>query len=703
MPIDPYSPCPGGTGKKVKFCCSDLVSDLDKVQRMIDAEQYAGCLDLVNRLDEKYANRPCLLSYKQLLEQITGQREKATETLTKFVAQFPNNPVALAESGLNRVQQGDVRGGIELVQQALELSGDELHERVYAAIGVLGEVLLISQHILPARGHLLLQTLLSGGQDERPLQLLMRVESTPGVPVLLKDGANYADPPDDAPWKKGFEDALMLAARGQWRKAAERWQSITAQAADAAAAWKNLAIVRPYLADYAGAVEALHKFASLSGPTDEAVEAEALAQLLDRERTEGAIDSLFVTFAVNEIDELERRLAASREVDREEIDTREYTAAQQVPPRAVYWLLDRPVVANNPTIAREEIPQVLAHVAVYGKRTDRDARVELDVQRPQLEAARAALTSIVGNALGQQVSEEIAGHLPAAQFALSWQWRLPLDVSPAHRRKLIAEERRRRLLEVWPTLPLPLLDDKTPEQAASEPACRPRLLGAILLLEVTDSNVWETDPYNELRQKLNLPVPGPIDPAGLDFNATPVIRFTRFEVEKMTGEQLAKAMQRLMFVRFEPAMRRIANQLVRRTDLEKPEYKLPAYQFLVQTEEDPDRALEHLTDARKLAERQGQSSAPWDLDELMIRIQRQEPQEMVRLIQHIQKEHGREPGIAESLFTMLSRLGMLTPDGRILIPAGPAPAAAAAESGKIWTPDSGQPATGTKSGLWVPE
>ena len=27
MAIDTYAPCPGGTGKKIKFCCSDLVGD----------------------------------------------------------------------------------------------------------------------------------------------------------------------------------------------------------------------------------------------------------------------------------------------------------------------------------------------------------------------------------------------------------------------------------------------------------------------------------------------------------------------------------------------------------------------------------------------------------------------------------------------------------------------------------------------------
>ena len=35
MPIDPYSPCPGGTGKKVKFCCTDLLQELSEDSRII--------------------------------------------------------------------------------------------------------------------------------------------------------------------------------------------------------------------------------------------------------------------------------------------------------------------------------------------------------------------------------------------------------------------------------------------------------------------------------------------------------------------------------------------------------------------------------------------------------------------------------------------------------------------------------------------
>ena len=34
MPIDKYQPCPCGSGKKIKFCCSaDIVAELDEAHR----------------------------------------------------------------------------------------------------------------------------------------------------------------------------------------------------------------------------------------------------------------------------------------------------------------------------------------------------------------------------------------------------------------------------------------------------------------------------------------------------------------------------------------------------------------------------------------------------------------------------------------------------------------------------------------------
>ena len=85
VPIDPYSPCPGGTGKKVKFCCADLVQELDKVQRMLEGEQPLACLDHVRKLDEQYPGRACLQSIRLSLENAVGDHAAAEATLNKFL------------------------------------------------------------------------------------------------------------------------------------------------------------------------------------------------------------------------------------------------------------------------------------------------------------------------------------------------------------------------------------------------------------------------------------------------------------------------------------------------------------------------------------------------------------------------------------------------------------------------------------------
>jgi hypothetical protein len=703
MPFDPYSPCPGGTGKKIKFCCSDLVGELEKVERMIEGEQFVSCRDHVTKLDEKYPGRACILSWKLLLEQMTGDREAATRTLAAFILQNPENPIALAEMGLERVQEGDIRAGIGFLQSAIEASGDQMSERVYAAVGAMGELLLMAQQVLPARAHLMLQIGMSGGNDQRPLEILMRLESTPTISVLLKDPPTYGEAPAEAPWRGEFEETTMLTVRGWWRAAAARWEKLAAQTADSPAIWQNLATVRGNMADYAGCVEALRRFAALADkgavPLETAAEAEARAQLLDRDNAEGTIDSLLVTFPVTDMDELERRLASDKQLDRMAIDTRALAEDESPPPRAVYWLLDRPLVTSGPELPADQIPQILGQVLLFGKQTDREARLELDLNRPQFPAAREALRRIAGDVLGPEQNEQVTGHLSAAQFAMSWQWRLPSDMTESHRRKLIADERSKLVLERWPNLPLPLFGGQTPAQAAADPANRVRLLGAILLLEISDSEASMALAYDELRRKLGLPVPEPFDPTGHDLRKVSLVRLARVEVEKLTDDQIKDAFHRVVGAGYQQAVRRIAQELVRRTSPELVEYKIAAYSSLVQAEEDSDKALELIETARKLAEQSRRSTARWDLEELNIRIQRQDGQRVAELITHLRDEHGREPGVAESLAQVFMQLGLIGPDGRVRMPAAE-PAAPAA--GKLWTPESATP-SGQKSGLWVPE
>ena len=100
--------------------------------------------------------------------------------------------------------------------------------------------------------------------------------------------------------------------------------------------------------------------------------------------------------------------------------------------------------------------------------------------------------------------------------------------------------------------------------------------------------------------------------------------------------------------------------------------------------------------------------------ELPVRLERGQGAELGHLVNHIQRDHIREPGIAEALMQFLVEIGAIRPAGTAAVPAGPPPGAAeqpgivvpgapGGEAGKIWTPDS-QSGGGAKPGkLWTPD
>ena len=61
MAVDPYAMCPCGSGKKLKFCCSDLVGEIEKIHRMIEGEQPRAALRHVEQTLATHPGRASLL------------------------------------------------------------------------------------------------------------------------------------------------------------------------------------------------------------------------------------------------------------------------------------------------------------------------------------------------------------------------------------------------------------------------------------------------------------------------------------------------------------------------------------------------------------------------------------------------------------------------------------------------------------------
>ena len=616
MSIDRYSSCPGGTGKKIKFCCSDLVSELDKVQRMLQGKQYASCLELVEKLEAKKPDRACLLACKLSLQQGVKDEEGTAATLRRFVTRHPDNAIALAELAVDQVHRGELSSGLHNMQRSVGTAGTELPHQVFTAMGRMAEQFLHAGHMLPARGLLLLQASINRADTGQAREMLARLTASPAVPLLFKDSIPFEAAPAGVAWGRDFNSALSLALRAQWQQAADLWNAVSSSAGDSPVVWKNLAVVRGYMGDYSGAAYAYRRYAELAPTEQDAIEAEATAQLLTKNTAEGLAEDLVVTYGVRDLDELQRRLEGDPRCEQTEIDAADFEG--ETPPRVIYALLDRPLLADATDLTRDAIPQVLAEALLFAAEGDESARLELEVFRPQLEAAHRVLSEVGGDVLGEKEDEEVVDRMSAVELALSWRWRLPDDTSEAVRRRLLFEQRRHMVLEVWPRLPMPLFAGRTPEEVSKDAGLKRKLAAAVLLLELEDTDPAADEICDELRRRLDLPVPESIDPTGIDLATLRLARFARLQIEKLSDQQLAQAFNRAAAAQYETALRRLSQEIVKRESM-SPELRLGAYQYLARFEEETERAEEHMAAARKLAARLQRATSARDL-ELSARI-----------------------------------------------------------------------------------
>jgi tetratricopeptide (TPR) repeat protein len=704
MPIDPYSPCPGGLDKKVKFCCPDLVSELDRIQRMVEGEQPQACLDHIEHLEAKFPGRACLETTKALLQGQLGMVQQAQQTIEHMLESQPDNPVALAEAALLTAGAQGGREAIPLLQRALAASGRSLSPKVAEAFLALAETLAAEGHVLAARGHVLWLLRVIPDQQEAT-QLLLAIVRSPGLSPLFKIDWHLAPPPPDVSWHKEFETALRLALDGLWLEAATRFGALSERVVAAPELWRNLALVRAWLAEDQSAAAAFHRLATLAIPLDDAVEAEALALHLDSETPDDPVDELLLTYTITDFERVSGALSTNPLAMSQPVET--HPEDDQPPPRASFWLLDRLVPADASGIAMDDMPVIIGQAALFGRQTDREARLEVTVLAPHRQQLESVLAQVAPEGL-TLADEKVADQVPMLEHLLSVRWRPPDAMRSEDLRRLLDEHRRRAVLEKWPNMPMKLFGGRTPAAVASDHSQRIRLLAKILHLELALDAPEAGGLTNELRQQLGLPQAGPIEPADAQITALPPTRYARVVVEKLSDEELTNLYQHASITSIRPAILKLGEEIVRRPTLDATLDKAAVYGMLAALERDLHRAVERLEQARQAAQKAGRSCARWDLEAFSLRIQLGQPEQASELLEHLQARHGKEPGVRQALAQLLYQIGAIGPDGRAAMPAAAAeaggivvPGGAAPEAGGIWTP-GGEAASGKKSALWVP-
>ncbi len=707
MILDTYSYCPGGTGKKFKHCaCRDIAGELDKIIKAIEGDQRIAALDRINRTLATKANRPCLLSLKIMTLLDMKDMQALEDTVTTFVKVAPDNPLAHTFAAMLESRKHRVREAVDELQTAMSLVKDVLPGELYDALGEVAEALAESGEYLAARAHLMLRVSLGGDDKEaaRPLIILSNAER---IPPALKRDRMFEGCPSGATWKGRFEAAFRDLVSGGWKKGLEKFEKLNQDFPSQPAILWNIAVARSYLA-LPRLPEAWHAYALCPGVEfQQAVEAEALAQLLSLDADKATVEFVKWTINVQDANALNEKLLSSKLLMPFTGDLSQFRSDDSPPPKSAFTLLDKPLPDAGTELTLDNVPRVLTYVVLFGRETDRAARVEIRVPKSDVvQQVRSRLAEIAGDLLTSEETEEILDTVSRLQMALAPLPYCPSGTSFMVRQRIMEEATQHDFLQQWPDIPLSALDDKSPRQVLEDPAYRVQLAGALVALEqLAEVHRWPIQ-VDALRQQVGVPVPEPIDPQTVDISTLAPADWVRVIPERLTDEVLVRLHERALVFHSRKAILRLGEEVLRRESLADKVDRAELYGGLAEMTADSDKAVYYLREARRIAAGKKHSPAKYLLSELPLRLIRGEAAEVKEVVYQLQTRHLREPGVSEALYNLLVQFGIVTPEGQ----SGAAPETAEVDestpsSAKLWTPDAPPAAADEKkpSQLWVPD
>lgn len=724
MNLDTYEPCPGGLDKKIKFCCKELTHDLDSLSRKIDGGQNEAALGQVDNLLKKYPDRQCLWALKTTMAMRSGNLESVRQVTEEFRKVAPENPVALAAAAIlssAKEPEKDVEPtdgvtpeateAVDLLQRSLAACGENIPVQVFDAVGVVAQRLLGEGQVLASREHYTFQAILAGESTAQPISRILQINQAPAVSLLLKQDVVLPDPPAGTEWSAKFEEAVALSRRGAWAEAAKKIEPLVQQHPRDAILLQSLALLHSRLAQNEKAVVTMRQLARLDGiDAETAIETEALANLIDPQAHATKIDLIEATFELQDTEDMLAKLQSDRRASAMTADLSQLASGDGPPPRAGFTLGDRPLPEASDTLKASDLPDTLGEVLLYGKETDRPARLVVIVSRgPQFEQVKKTLREIGDGQIEGEPKENVLGQVSRLTTETSAEAQVPPGTSVSDRARLMSERYQQFILDRWPDITLDVLDGKSAREAASDPKYASRVLAAILVLETGPQQHENLELYDQLRSRLGLPRATPITEITGDVRLVPLVRLARLVPEKLDDEQLVNAYAVAAQNGAWMAIKKLGQEIIKRPSLDTKVKKDGVYARLSQVSVNLDESVELIQQAQQAAVKQGESPARWKISELGLQISRSQAPEVQRLLHDIQTRHMKEPGIADSLMQLLARFGLIRPDGRAATaasaPAGGPPEmvgepgiAGAAETMPAATAAAEEP----KSKLWLP-
>ena len=575
MDIDIYQACPCQSGKKIKFCCSkDILPDLNQVLSLHHGKQLVAAIEKLTRLIEKHGPRPCLLGLQTHILIHLKEYDQAHQVNDQFQRDNPRNPLGYQHAALLLAAEGRAADAVEALQNGLDAcSQNEIPVTMANSFRTVGMLLMSQGQVVAGRAHLIFASELRNGEDEVAAQLIMQSFRSPEIPMLLKSEFPISIPEEDAaPWAGKLANASRFASVGRWRAGRLLAEKLNNENPDQPEIVHAIAVWSMFLADGTRAEQALQQYSALETiDFDRSVEALATRFAIDEQPITDACDFVKISYSIGDVEEFNEQALASPRVITGSIFSHGFIDPQAPPPLAGYLLLDIDEIRNFADADGDQFPSVTGEMLVYGRQTDRDARLDFYIVRDKhFEDTLSALHKLLGDALLEKTDEQVVEQISILDHEMSVKWHLPPDMSQEQRQAFVKRQREREYLEQLPTVPFKVLNDRTPEQAATDEGTQRELAALVLMMEQgSDSLAADTFDFDRLREKLNLPAPEPVDTNLRDFDRLSPIEMQRVDFEQLADESLIKAYVMASSCGNLPVLRAAGPVILSRPEMEK--------------------------------------------------------------------------------------------------------------------------------------
>ncbi|HEY2154903.1 MAG TPA: tetratricopeptide repeat protein [Isosphaeraceae bacterium] len=727
--IDPYGPCPCGSGQKFKWCCQKVEAYADRAQRLLQTGQTQAAIDALDEGLRKEPANAWLLTRKALVLVREGKPEEAKATLRKLLQVQPQHVAGHALLVRAVLESEGPLAGIAELQHALTSVSEADRPGLASMIGITGSLLARLGHYPAALAHLALARKLTARPDQAELPSSVEESILGNASILpwLKDHYRLSPAPAglDPERSRQFNEAIGWAESGLWASAAAAFESLSAVVSGPEAD-RNVGLCRLWMADDPGAVQALRRAIKKLGTTEQAVDLEALCQLISPAGPDDRVELVQLIWPLRDRDALLKTLRAQKDVVEEgpaPIDSDDPESPE------VQWfaLLDRPAPppSKGTGLKPSDIPRVLGRVAVGGQIAALEAHDD-----GKLDALSARFTAMAGSAIPPaHPKTKVIDHVSRVALALSFEWLPPEGIDPAEIRRLSDEEQSRIVTEVWPETKLPYLGNRTPRQAAKAGDAVVPLRAACCQFEWQQYTSSKPADIAALRASLGIPPEPEVDPATVDPAALPFPRFAYVPAERLDDERLLAFSQIAREASLVGPLERADRALASRPHLIEGG-KVPALAVFSELalaaagRSQFDEAFRWVEQGRRLepAADRTRTAPAWDLLEVRIRARFEDPEVWVPEVAVVLERYRDNTAASQTLMLSLLEMGLLrmvpNPDNpqelmidprplqALLAEFGPRVTTASGElgisatKGGIWTPDS-QGAT-SSGGIWTP-